>query len=108
MSDNVLKRFPWSETYRPWMDDSLFYKAPDMLNLLTRVAIESRIGIRDSICTLFHLFPLFVIDEQTIPDIASSICKDAICKPRVELTSMVSSTATYVAFTGTPLVQQVI
>ena len=108
MSGCLLKRVPClSPSGFAWVD-SLCYNTPAMLLLLTGVPRASRANIRDNSRTLFHLFPFFADDEPPRPGLASSICTQAICKPRVELTSTIASTATYLPVVRTPFMQQVI
>ena len=108
MSGCLLKRVPCLMPRGFVWVDSLAYNTPGMLELLTRLPRLPRNDVRDNTRTLFHLFPFFADDEPPRPGLASSICTQAICKPRVELTSTIASVDTYLPVVRTPLMQQVV
>lgn len=90
-----------------WVD-SLCYNNDRMLMQLTRATRPSRDLIQDNVKTTMHLIPFFAFDEPPRPTLTSSMSHQAICRPRVGLTSTLASTTNFLPVVRTPMMQNLI
>ncbi|CAH0474931.1 unnamed protein product [Peronospora belbahrii] len=96
-----------TRTGRHWVD-STCYNTPGMLHLLCGKHRATTDDVADNVRTTMHLIPFFLHDEPPRPTLASSMSHQALCRPRVGLTSTTAATTSYLPVVRTPMMQRLI
>ncbi|KAJ3220938.1 hypothetical protein HK099_003897 [Clydaea vesicula] len=90
-----------------WVD-SIVYNTPGMLEFMTGYKRLDTNNPFDNVKMGIHLIPFFLDDEPPRPALATSMSMQAICRPRVELTSTIAAKHEFLPVVRTPLMQSLI